>query len=386
VPFRSSRPRLLLAVLAGLLGLLLAGCASFPAEGPRDWQAKTEGQGELGGPPSVQDPSDPGEEGGQPPTTTPGQPGAPNGCDDPDPRVVATCLDPVSAVAPLPGTDAALVAERATGRILRVQRGTQPEVVTTIPVDAAGGGLIGMVLSPGYQEDRLVYAYISTPEGNQVVRVPPGEPAKPIFTGIPRGAPGVGGLGVDADGSLLVATGAQGGDPADPRSLAGKVLRIDTLGRPSVHNPDPASPVLSSGLRSPAGVCADPISATTWVTDRTGLRDVLYRITTGPVGTPAWSWPDRPGVAGCVAQPGAIGVAMTTGGVLALLKPGDDGRFTAPPENLLANTYGRLAAAGLGSDGLVWLGTANKAGGKPVASDDRVIRLPLLSGGGADRA
>ena len=377
--------RLALVALAGLLGLLLAGCASFPDGGLRDWQPKNEGQGELGGPPAVQDPSDPGDDADEPPPTEQGQPGRPDGCDDPDPRVVATCLNPVSAVAPLPGTDSALVAERATGRILRVERGSAPQLVTTIPVDAGGGGLIGMVLSPGYQEDRLVYAYISTPAGNEVVRVPPGEPAKTIFTGIPRGATG-GALGVDVDGSLLVATGAQGGDPADPRSLVGKVLRIDTLGRPAANNPDPTSPVLSSGLRSPGGICADPTSQTAWVTDRTGTQDVLYRVSPGRIGSPAWNWPDRPGVAGCVAQPGAVAVAMSGGAVLALLRPGEDGRFSAPPENLLADTYGRLSAAAAGSNGLVWLGTANKAGGRPVASDDRVIRLPLMSGGGADRA
>jgi glucose/arabinose dehydrogenase len=377
--------RRLLIVLIAVLGLL-AGCATFPDEGPRDWQDKIEGQGELGGPPSVAQPEPPPTDESRPQPPGSAAPGVPDGCDDPDPRVVATCLDPVGAVAPLPGTQTAFVAERATGRILRVQPDSDPQLVTTLAVDAAAGGVMGLVPSPGYAEDRLLYAVIGTATGTEVVRIPPGEPAKPILTGLPRSSPGVGGLAADTNGALLVATPADG-SAADPRSLAGKILRIDTLGRPFAGNPDPTSPVFGSGLRSPGGVCTDEQTGTVWVTDRDGFRDLLFRVTPGPLGPPAWTWPDRPGVAGCVAQPEAVGVALTGQGALATLRLAQDGRFVGPPEIGLADTFGRLGPAALGSDGLVWLGTVNKApGGKPVPSDDRVIRLPPLSSGGADRA
>ena len=36
-------------------------------------------------------------------------------------------------------------------------------------------------------------------------------------------------------------------------------------------------------------------------------------------------------------------------------------------------------------DGFLWLGTVNKEGGKPVSSDDRVIRIQVGGGGGAGR-
>jgi glucose/arabinose dehydrogenase len=382
VPLR----RHLLIVLVAVLGLL-AGCASFPDEGPRDWQDKIEGQGELGGPPSVAPPpgdeADQGESGGG---SDQGGSEAPTGCEDPDPQVVATCLNPVGAVAVLPNGFAALVGERATGRVLRVERGKDPVPVTTIPVDASGGGgLTGLVLSPTYAEDQLVYAYATTPEDNRVLRLAPNEPPKPVLTGIPKGASGNGGaLGVDAGNTLLVATGNAGGAP--PESLAGKVLRIDTLGRPASANPDPASPVLSSGLTTPGGICMDPSTQSAWVTDRTASRDVLFRIKPGALGPPSWTWPDRPGVAGCMAQPGVVVVALTGGAALSVLRPAEDGSFTGTPETLMANVYGRLNAATLGSDGLLWLGTVNKSGGKPVGSDDRVIRIQPPSGGGASRA
>jgi glucose/arabinose dehydrogenase len=375
-------------VAAAALGLLVSGCATFPDSGPRDWQQKLEGAGELGGPPVVPTPAPPAQQ--QPPVSGgPGPSGVPppSPCVDPDPQVVATCLDPVGAVAVLPDGVSALVGERATGRILQVRRGVDPVLVTTVPVDpAGGGGLSGLVLSPSYVEDQLLYAYVSTPADNRVVRIADGEPAKPVLTGIPHGPVNNGGaLGVDVDGSLLVATG-DAGRPPDPRSLAGKVLRINTLGRPAPGNPDPASPVLSSGLTAPGGICTDPASTATWVTDRTPAQDVLHLLVPGTLPPPAWTWPDRPGVAGCIAQPGVVTVALTGTAALFVLRPGENGTFTGAPETILKDTYGRLAAASVGPDGLLWLGTVNKAGGKPVPSDDRVIRIQPPSGGGESKA
>lgn len=373
-----------MAVVA--LGLLLTGCATFPDDGPRTWQPKIEGAGELGGPPSIPVPSAPDT---PPSTGTPpsGPPKAASGCVDDDPQVVATCLNPVGAIAVLPDAGSALVGERTTGRVLQVTKGRPPVLVTTIPVDATGGGgLTGLVLSPSYVEDQLVYAYVTTPADNRVVRIARGEPAKPVLAGIPRGATNNGGaLGVDVDGSLLVATGDAGG-AASPTSLAGKVLRIDTLGRPGAGNPTAGSPVLSSGLHSPGGICVDPQSTLTWITDHTGTRDVLHKLVPGPLPAPAWTWPDRPGVAGCMAQPGVVTVAETGGAALYVLHPADDGTFTGDPETLLVKTYGRLSAAALAPDGRLWLGTVNKAGGKPVPSDDRVIRIQPPAGGGASAA
>jgi glucose/arabinose dehydrogenase len=373
-------------IAAALIGLALTSCATFPDDGPRLWREKLEGPGELGAPPTIPDtppPEGPGQS-DQPPQS--GGPRVPIGCIDPDPQVVATCLDPVSAIAVLPDATSALVGERATGRVLRVQRDHPPQLVASIAVDpTGGGGLTGLVLSPAFAEDQLVYAYVTTPEDNRVVRIARGEPPKPVLTGIPRGVIRNGGaLGVDATGALLVATG-DAGAAQDPASLAGKVLRIDTLGRPASSNPDPASPIYSSGLRAPAGICTDIQTATTWVTDRPAGQDVLHRLTPGPLPPPAWTWPDRPGVGGCMARPGVVAIAQAGGAALFVLRPTEEGAFTGDPETLLVDTYGRLAAAAPASDGLLWIGTVNKAGGEPVPSDDRVIRIQPPSGGGQSR-
>jgi len=388
------RRRAALAALVGgplLVASLVAGCASFPDSGPRDWREKPEM--EVAGPqPRVPGEPTQGPQPGQPPGPT-GPPGEPQGCSDPDPQVIATCLSSVTAIAVLPGGQAALVAERSTGRVLRVEQGQEPIEIAVLPADpaAADGGVTGLTLSPSYVEDELIYAYVTTATDNRVVRIAPGgDPPKPILTGIPRGVTGNGGaLSADARGALVVATG-DAGDPAaaaDPASLAGKVLRIDTFGAAAKDNPDPASRTVAAGLHNPGGLCIDPADGTTWVTDRPGQRDVLFRVEPGvALGTPAWTWPDRPGVAGCVAVPGLLAVSLTTGASLFVLRPGPDGGFTGKPETTLKDAYGRLHAAALGPDGLLWLGTVNKAGGTPVSSDDRVLRIqpPAAGGGGVD--
>lgn len=381
-PVGPRRPRPLVLALLSLVALL-AGCASFPETGPRQWHDKIENGGPLAAPPRIPDdqqdaPPPP------PPPAAPGQGSGPNGCVDPDPQVVATCLDPISAVAVLPDAQSALVAERSTGRVLRVQKGKDPQVVATVPVDPSGGGLIGLVLSPSYAEDQLLFAYAATPADHRVLRIALGSPPTPILTGIPRTAGDAGALGVGPDGALLVATGADSAAPA-PGSLAGKVLRIDSFGRPFPGNPDPRSPVYTSGLRSPGGMCTAADSGVVWVTDHLADRDVLQRAVPGPVGNPAWSWPDRPGVAGCVAPKGLVAIAQRGASALFALHTTTPTSFTGTPQSTLVNVYGRLGPATIAPDGLIWLATTNKnGGGKIVSSDDRVIRILVVLGGGSN--
>jgi glucose/arabinose dehydrogenase len=379
-------------LVGAVLAVLLAGCASFPDSGPRDWRDKPEFDVQAAPQPQVPNapgvPGDPGDPGrpGQPPPAGPPRP--PEGCRDFDPRVVATCLDPVTAIAALPSSTAAIVAERATGRVLRVEQGAPPVEITRLAVDpTGGGGITGLALSPSYLEDELIYAYVTTPTDNRVVRIAPGDAAKPVLEGIPRGATGnAGGLATDTKGALLVVTG-DAGNPlaaADPASLAGKVLRINGFGAAATDNPTPGSRVIASGLHNPAGLCVDPVAGTTWVTERGFDRDVLYRIRPGqPVDAPAWTWPERPEVAGCIAMNGIVAVAQSRDAAVFVLRNGPDGNFTGKPEIVLKNTFGRYHAAAPAPNGLWWLGTVNKAGGKPVSSDDRVLLLaPPVSGGG----
>ncbi|HEY2195069.1 MAG TPA: PQQ-dependent sugar dehydrogenase [Actinomycetospora sp.] len=387
----SSRVRGAAAVLLVVLALLVAGCARFPDASSQPWRDNPEIGPEKVPSPQSPAPSEPSQP-GPPPASGPAP--APGPCVDPDPQVVATCLAPVSAVVTLPGGQAALAAERTTGRIVRVAPDTAPQVVATVPVDATGdGGLTGLALSPSYDEDQLVYAYATTGAGNTVLRIAQGDVPKPVLSGIPRGASGNrGAIGVEPNGTLLVATG-DAGDPAvaaTPTSLAGKLLRIDPFGRPAPGDPVAGSPVVGSGLHSPGDVCPDVVSGTTWVTDRAGPRDVLLGVRPGSVpgaaaaAAPAWTWPDRPGVDGCAAGGGSLFVGLSDTKAIFALRPTAEGRFVGTPQAVLQNTYGRISGADLASDGILWIGTANKdPGGAPGATDDRVIRIRPPSGGGS---
>lgn len=379
------RMRRVLVSTTVVLGALLAGCAQFPDEHTRPWGDPPSLEPQAGPQPSFETEEPPPQS-----DTPPQQPAEPVGCQDPDPAVVATCLDPVGAIAVLPDGTAALVGERATGRVLRVERGAEPVELARIPVDASsGGGLTGLALSPTYHEDELFYAYVTTGSDNRVVRVAAGDRPKPVLTGIPKGPRGnSGALLDDGQGALLVATGNAGdpGSAADPQSLAGKLLRIDGFGAPAQGNPDPRSPVVVSGLTDPGGLCGTPGLGTYWVTDRLGGQDALFRLELGkPLGAPSWTWSDRPGVAGCAADPTTVVVALRDAAALYTLTPAPDGTVVGQPAKVMEKTYGRFSAATLAPDGLIWLGTSNKDGGAPVSSDDRVLRLEPPTGGTAGK-
>lgn len=370
---------------------LLCGCSvtpTFPDRGAGPFHAKLEIGSQAEPRPEIPGPSRPPGPGapGRPP------PGPPQGCTDPDPQVIATCLEPISALVMLPGSaSVGLAAERTTGRILQVQRQRPNQEVAALAVDPAGdGGLTGLALSPSYAEDELIYAYITTPVDNRVVRIAPGDMPKPVLVGIPRGPTGnAGALAVDSHGMLLVATGDAGNPAAaeDPQSLAGKVLRIDTFGHPAPGNPA-GSKVLVNGLHVPGGLCIDPLTNELWITDREPDHDLLRRVRPGrPLGPASWTWPGGTGAAGCVIMLGRIQVTFTSGAPMFALGIGPDGTFIGPPLEIPLERYGRISAAALSSDGrMMWLGTVNKTGGKPISSDERVFVLPdpVGPGGGQD--
>lgn len=374
--------------------LVTVGCATV-AEQPEDWRPQEQIQ-----PQSAPEPQEPGGGGGLGSGQRPPPPSAvppPDGCTDYHPAVIATCLNQVTSVAALPGDGrdpSALVGERTTGRILRVKKETGAEVFAVAQVDATtDGGLTGLALSPTYAEDQLVFAYLTTATDNRLVRIAPGDTPKPVLTGIPRGPSGNrGALALDHRGALLLATG-DAGDPAlakDPNSLAGKVLRIDGNGRPAPGNPDPASPVVASGLATPGGVCASLDGSRLWVTDQAADRDLLYQLQLGrPLGAPAWSWPDRPGVAGCASTPTAVWVVTSRQASMQVLPIAEDGSFSGKPVVTMQDDdgFGLLGGLDLLNDQVAIGGTVNKStGGTPVSSDDRALTILITPspGGSVD--
>lgn len=393
------------AGLACAGALLLAGCASGAGAGAPTWVPKPSFQGEGGRSPDV----GPGPQlppgGGTGAPSVPAQPGAPSSSDPnaPDPAVVATRLAAPVGLTVLPD-GSALVGERTTGRIVRVQPkpGQPVPTVRTLPgLDGSGdGGLLDLTLSPAYAQDGLVFAYVTTATDNRVVAFTLTGPVTPVVTGIPKGRTGnVGRVAFGSDGDLYVGTGDAGRPAlaADPRSLAGKVLRVTDIGRPARDNPSPSSPVFTRGHPAVAGLC--PARDDVLEVEPAGV-DGLDEVNLLRPGAD-YGWP-RPAAASegpiatlptAAGAPGGCAVLQDVLYVTTLdgrdvlssqltTKVGtvSAGRF----EPLLKGKYGRLRTVVADeANGALWLTTSNRDGrGEPVRDDERVIRIVPSGGGG----
>src|ERR1700750_1369608 len=108
---------------------------------------------------------------------------------EPAPRTIATGLQVPWGIAFLPDRSA-LVSERVTGRIWRIDPNGSKRMVMKVPgvdTNAGEGGLLGLAVSPPYGRDRLLYAYLTTSRENRIVRFRLGGAVHPILTGLRRG-------------------------------------------------------------------------------------------------------------------------------------------------------------------------------------------------------
>lgn len=402
MPATASAIRVRVGCLLTAGAFALAACSSAAGAGSTgpSWKPKPSFSGEGYNPPQQQpaQPADPNAS----PNPSPGSssPGKKAG----DAAVVATRLKSPVGIAILPD-NTALVGERTTGRIVRVQpqAGKPVQTVRTIPgIDASGdGGLLDLALSPNYSQDNLIFAYITTRTDNRVVDFTLKGPITPVLTGIPRGAhDNSGRIAFAADGSLLVGTGDAGhpGLAADPKSLAGKILRVTDIGGPAQGNPVRGSRIYASGLADVVGLCTGAkLGNTLIVSSRPDLpADPVYQL--APKASYGW-----PAGATTSAQPvKSLPTADRDPGGCALLQgiaylPSRDGQvlLAAPVKvtkgkagigsygTALRKKYGRLRNVVAAPDGALWLTTSNLDGkGKPVPTDDRVIRIVPTGGGG----
>ena len=363
-----------------LAAMVLTGCGDEGYEPAGPFRPLPAGAPPEVGPPSSQAP-------------VPGRPAEPgSGEEAGDPNVVASGLTVPTGLVLMPD-GSALVGERDTGRILQVFADRSParELMTVPGIDTSGdGGLLGLAVSPTFLEDGLVYAYVTTPTDNRVVRFPIGGTPNPVLTGIPRGAVHNGGaLIFGLDGHLLVGTG-DAGDPAlaaDPNSTAGKVLHMDVFGRPVG-----ASLVYSRGHRDVTAICpADEtrIYATDAATDAgTPGPDQLDALVAG--GDYAQARPlleipaEEGGLGGCAAAGSAVFLGALDGERIHAFSLDERGTVVGDPEEFLGGQYGRLRTVMLDAEGALWITTSNKDGvGAPAADDDKVLRIMPPSSAGS---
>lgn len=273
-------------------------------------------------------------------------------CADPDPAVIATCLDPAVAVAAL--GERALVAEE-TGRVRIVSLDSDPEDFGR--VDPGGGRVTALAPSPDFAQDRLVYLLVVGDGPTRVERLARGDAPRTVAELAPAET---GGLAF-VDDVLTVGVGSE-------------VLRFpDFTGIGRAERPE----ILARDLGGIRALCVQggDVFLTT-VTDR-GVE----------VRTPervVWTWPGQRDAGGCAASEDSLAVALPDAERVDTLATAG-GAARGQPETLAERRYGRLTGLASVGEGVLLAGTTNKAGGTPVQTDDRAVILPGTGGGGDSR-
>lgn len=318
---------------------------------------------------------------------------------------VASGLAAPTAVAFLPD-GSALVAERDSARILRVADGAGVSVAGTVPdVDTDGeGGLLGLAIPPRKAggDRTAVYAYYTSGGENRVARMSyeNGRVGRPenLLDGIPAGDHNGGGMAVGPDGKLYVGTGDDASHAQDAESLGGKILRLDLDGSVPDDNPDPDSPVWTSGHRDVAGLAFDE-RGRLWATETGQQRyQELNRIRGGR----NYGWPlaegqsadtrfvrayhrfveprDESSPHGLAIADGVAYVADLRSGSLWEIPLGNE--VSTEAGALFGGQYGPLRAIARSPAGELWLGTFDDAPdaqgtATPSGRGDTLLRITL---------
>lgn len=330
--------------------------------------------------------------------------------------VLATDIPQPWGIAFLPD-GSGVVTERKTGRIVRVgepqtDNGLTVTPIATVPgVSAIGdGGLLGVAVSHRFTRDHTLYVFYSTRSDNRIGAVTVGKSGvRVLVKGIPRGSTDNGGaLGFGPDGYLYAATGDAGRTTAgkakgaatakapsqDSKSLAGKILRMTTNGKPArgAH-----SLVYAYGFHDVEGLTWDT-GKHLYVVDAGRSADNLDVVAAGrnygwplagtahaPAGVPQpiQTWPlDASSCAGISTLDNAVALACPTGKRMWLLQVTAKADVFGAPAAVLVNSFGRLRGAAAAPDGSLWISTSNTDGhGTPRPHDDQILRVVLADAG-----
>lgn len=321
--------------------------------------------------------------------------------------VIAQDLQAPWSVAFLPD-GSALMTERDTAVIKRLTPSadgwTVTQVATVDGVDNDGeGGLMGLAVAPAKDGETTssVYAYWSTSADNRVgVMTWDGERlSEPeiVFDGIPHASVHNGGrIAFGPDGNLYIATGdaAQSGLAQDPTSLAGKILRVTPEGEVPQDNPEPDSPVYSSGHRNIQGLAFDE-EGRLWASEFGSSQTDEFNLIV-PGGN--YGWPIYEGAGGdpdfidpvvqweptAIASPSGMAIASGWGWVAGLRGqtlwqvPLDPDIRVASSVAWFEGEFGRLRDVITTPQGTLWLVTNNTDGrGNPGPDDDRILEIEL---------
>ena len=314
-------------------------------------------------------------------------------------NTIATNLQVPWGIAFLPGGDA-LVAERTTGRVIRIRRRThRRRVVMRIPgVDTAAGegGLLGLAVSPRYRRDRFVYAYFTSGGDNRIVRFRLGGRVRPILTGLERSGIHNGGrIMFGPDGKLYAGVGDAGdsGNAQTRGSQNGKILRMNPDGGVPADNPFPGSRVWTLGHRNVQGLSFDR-AGRLWASEFG--QDAFDEVNLIRKGR-NYGWPGvegrgdtrggrfvNPKVTWSTDESSPSGVAIARRNLYVAALQCEcvwriplRGARAGKPRKMLTG-YGRVRTVVRAPDGALWIATSNRDGrGSPRDGDDRIVRVKL---------
>ena len=219
---------------------------------------------------------------------------------------IATGLDVPWGMAFLP--DGGLLVTERNGRLYNVKNRKNTEIKGVPEVVAQGqGGLLDIVLDPGYEKNRLVYFSYSKPKGNQATTAVMQAKVegnflknqKIVFEALPYASTRHhygSRLAFDKQGYLFISVGERGNERQNPQSLdnaLGKIHRINADGSIPEDNPfkdkegKPTS-LYTYGNRNPQGIAFHPVTGELWETEH-GPRggDEINIITPGS----NYGWP-----------------------------------------------------------------------------------------------
>ena len=189
-------------------------------------------------------------------------------------EVIGNNLEIPWEIVPLP--DGRILVTERPGRVVILGKG---EIFRVNDVEHTGeAGLLGAVLSPGFEEDNYIYLYYTYRSGsglfNRVSRFVLEEDTlndeEYILDGIPGARFHNGGrIKFGPDGMLYVTTGDAQETSLSQRldSLAGKILRMNPDGSIPEDNPFEGSLVYAYGLRNPQGLSWHQITGELYASD-----------------------------------------------------------------------------------------------------------------------
>lgn len=271
-------------------------------------------------------------------------------------------------------------------------------------VVSSEGGLLGIVASPAFAEDRTVYASVSGAQENRILAMTIAEDYdaltvdRVLLDGIQTADRHHGGrLAIGPDGHLWIGTG----DAFEPEnsaaddSLNGKILRIAVDGSAPEDNPT-QTPIFSRGHRNVQGIAFAPdgtayaseLGHRTWDEVNVLLPGLDYgrpdaEGTAGEGGEPpiATIHPDEASPSGMAYSKGSLWIGALRGQRLWQL-PVDGQRTTADPIAHLVGEYGRIRTVEVAPDGALWIITSNTdratwGGTDPYPDDDRILRIEV---------